>query len=397
MNPATREPDRRDDVGLLVLDASGARTDSLSKLPQMLHPGDVVVVNDAATFPGSLALRTGSGEAVEIRLIEERPGRFLSIALGSGDWRTDTDERPPPPPLAPGDRLYANNREVAEVVAIDPRSARLLELSLGRDPWSLIYRIGRPIQYSYLESDLELWSIQTSFASRPLAAEMPSAGRPLSWSVIAEFRARDIEVVALTHAAGLSATGDPALDALLPFPERYHIPAITAAAVNGARGDVIAIGTTVARALESSARASKTGLVLPGPGLATLRIDADTPLYVTDAILTGLHDVGASHRTLLEAFADLGDLDRAWTVAARAGFRSHELGDVALVRNRRRQKLTDLGLDGRGSSESDVVVTAIGDHLNTERQPGGRESDRNLGRRGLEDVEQSGHYRLQWG
>jgi S-adenosylmethionine:tRNA ribosyltransferase-isomerase len=335
VRPASRAADRREGVGLLVVDESGAVTlDRFESLPRHLGPGDVVVVNDAATFPGSLSLRTAAGEPIELRLIEERAGRFFSLAFGAGDWRTDTLERPAPPPLSPGDPLFADGERVAEIVAIDPRSPRLVEVRLGpgdlHDPWSVIYRLGRPIQYSYLESDLELWSVQTAYASRPIAAEMPSAGRPLSWSIIAALRGRGVEVVALTHAAGISSTGDRQLDALLPFPERYHIRASTAAAVNRARGRVVAVGTTVVRALESAARILP-GSVVPGPGLATLTIDAATELRAVDAIVTGLHDAGASHWRLLEAFADPDDLDAAWTRAAAAGFRAHELGDVALI------------------------------------------------------------------
>jgi S-adenosylmethionine:tRNA ribosyltransferase-isomerase len=224
------------------------------------------------------------------------------------------------------------------VISIDRRSPRLVEVRLGADPWALIYRLGKPIQYSYLADDLELWSVQTGYGSRPIAAEMPSAGRPLSFALLAALRRRGVEVVALTHAAGISSTGDPIVDALLPMPERYHIPSTTAAAVNRAAGRVVAVGTTVVRALESAARIKPGGAVVPGPGLATLVIDDRTDLRVVDAILTGLHDRGASHWRLLGAFAAPGDLDAAWSEAASAGFRAHELGDVALVTRRPRRE-----------------------------------------------------------
>lgn len=334
MIAASRAPDRRDQVGLVIVDSDvgASRLDRAGALPALLDPGDVVVVNDAATFPGSLSLVTGGGAPVELRLLEERPGRFLAIAFGAGDWRTDTEARPPPPPLAHGDWLLdpKTRRLVAAVVEIDRRSPRLLEVRFAGEPWELIYRLGRPIQYSYLESDLELWSVQTSYASRPVAAEMPSAGRPLSWTLIAALRRRGVEVVSLTHAAGISSTGDRQLDALLPLPERYQVPAATAAAVDRSRGRVVAVGTTVVRALESAARAGE-GRVLPGPGLATMRIEPDMPLAAVDTIVTGLHDAGVSHWRLLEAFARGDDLERAWAEAARAGFRAHELGDIAVI------------------------------------------------------------------
>src|SRR6185503_15959730 len=106
---------------------------------------------------------------------------------------------------------------------------------------------GRPVQYSYLEGPLELWHVQTLYAGRPWAAEQPSAGRPLTASVLRALEESGVRLAALTHAAGISSTGDAALDALLPLPERYEIPAATVAAIARARaggGRVIAIGTT---------------------------------------------------------------------------------------------------------------------------------------------------------
>ena len=159
MKPARRAPERRDAVGLVVLDSLSGASElaSFSELAGLLDAGDLVVINDAATFPGSIAARTAAGDPVELRIVEERAGgAFLAVAFGAGDWRTPTESRPPPPPLAAGDRLEAGGRALAEVTAIDPRSPRLLELRFAGDPWAAIYGLGRPIQYSYLAGDLDL-------------------------------------------------------------------------------------------------------------------------------------------------------------------------------------------------------------------------------------------------
>lgn len=333
MRPARREPPARDQVSLVLVDAAtgASRRLPFAALARLLDPGDLVVVNDAATFPGSLSLATAGGEAVELRLIEERPGRrFLAVAFGAGDWRQRTEDRPPPPTLEPGDALLSAGEEVVRVASLDARSPRLLEVRFAGEPWEAIYRLGRPIQYSHLEDEQPLWSVQTAYASRPVAAEMPSAGRPLSHRVVAALRRRGVALARLTHAAGISSTGDAGLDALLPLPERYHIPAETAAAVAATRGRVVAVGTTVVRALESAA--CRGGGVRPGPGLATLVIGPETRLRVVDALLTGLHEPGASHHRLLQAFAPLPLVESAWAEAAAAGLRGHELGDLALVR-----------------------------------------------------------------
>jgi S-adenosylmethionine:tRNA ribosyltransferase-isomerase len=199
--------------------------------------------------------------------------------------------------------------------------------------WSALYRHGRPVQYSYAERPLELWDVQTAYAARPWAAEPPSAGRPLTWGLLAALHAAGVRTATLTHAAGLSSTGDPRLDAQLPFPERYEVPAETAAAARRARalgGRVIAVGTTVVRALESAVAAD--GAVRAASGVTDLKIDASHRRRVVDGILTGLHEPGSSHFALLTAFAPPETFESAFRCAEEAGYLAHEFGDAMLVR-----------------------------------------------------------------
>jgi S-adenosylmethionine:tRNA ribosyltransferase-isomerase len=156
---------------------------------------------------------------------------------------------------------------------------------------------------------------------------MPSAGRALTWEILLGLRRAGIAVAALTHAAGLSSTGVDALDRALPWPERYEIPARTAQALAATRqrgGRVIAIGTSVVRALEASDGE-------PGPGVATLRIAPTYRPRIVDGLVSGLHAPGESHFELLGAFAPRAQLVRALEQAAEAGMSSHELGDACLV------------------------------------------------------------------
>jgi S-adenosylmethionine:tRNA ribosyltransferase-isomerase len=160
--------------------------------------------------------------------------------------------------------------------------------------------------------------------------EMPSAGRPLSWHILAALRRRGVELAWLTHAAGLSATGDAALDAALPLPEIYDIPAGTAAAVQRARAEerrVIAVGTTVVRALEGAAQSGQWA----GAGTTDLVLDERSILRVVDGILTGIHAPGESHYKLLGAFAPTALLDATWRHARARGYLPHELGDLCLI------------------------------------------------------------------
>jgi S-adenosylmethionine:tRNA ribosyltransferase-isomerase len=199
--------------------------------------------------------------------------------------------------------------------------------------WAGIYAYGRPVQYAYLKDDLALWSVQTMYASRPWAMEMPSAGRPLNWSTILELKRRGIGIASLTHAAGLSSVGHEELDDRLPLTEQFEIPQETADAIEKARREnrrVIAVGTTVVRALEGSAR-DWDGRILPGRGETDLIIDRSFRPAFVKGILTGVHDPSQSHFRLLHAFASEATLRRAWRHASESGYLCHEFGDLCLI------------------------------------------------------------------
>jgi S-adenosylmethionine:tRNA ribosyltransferase-isomerase len=331
---------REDALGerLLAIDpgAGTLRDLHLRDLPGLLRPADLLVLNDAATLPGSLSGRSEQGDPLEARLLAELPsGAFRAVLFGAGDWRVPTEHRPPPPPIPQGTRISFGELDAA-VESVSPISPRLVELRFdqrGDALWTRLYRAGRPVQYSYARGPLEMWHVQVAYASRPWAAEMPSAGRPLRWELLLLLRAGGVRLASVTHAAGLSSTGDPKLDAALPMPERFEVPAATVTAVQRARsegGRVIAVGTSVTRALEGaaeqnggclSAGAGETGLVL-GPGYRP---------RVVDGLLTGVHEPSASHYALLRAFAPGDLLARASQHAEQAGYLSHEFGDSWLM------------------------------------------------------------------
>src|SRR5262249_18014801 len=195
-------------------------------------------------------------------------------------------------------------------------SPRLVDLGFDREGanlWHLLYQRGRPIQYSYVKDTLPLWHLQTAYGARPWAVEPPSAGLPLTWELLGELRKEGVALASITHPAGLSSIGDAAADALFPLPERYDIPNATIEAIEEARrenGRVIAVGTSVVRALEGSA-AQHGGEAKAGAGITGLRIDRSVPLRVVDGLLTGLHEPGTSHFALLTAFASEDFLKKA--------------------------------------------------------------------------------------
>jgi S-adenosylmethionine:tRNA ribosyltransferase-isomerase len=326
--PLATDEVSRHAVRLLAIDptSDGLQLRPFAELPQLLRSGDLVVVNDAATLPGSLRGVTAEGDQLELRLSGPIDGRRLEgVLLGAGDWRMRTEDRPEPPRVRAGARLTFGTLQTYVQSATGRRVT--LEVDDAEQLWQALYASGAPVQYAYRSAPMPLHAVQTSYAARPWAAEMPSAGRPLTWNVILALKRAGIHIATLTHAAGLSSTGDDALDRAMPWPERYEIPGRTSEAITRARsqgGRVIAIGTTVVRALEASGGAV-------GHGVATLRLSAGYRPNVVDGLVSGLHVAGESHYDLLRAFASHARLQRALALATDRGLSSHELGDACMI------------------------------------------------------------------
>ena len=182
---------------------------------------------------------------------------FTAVVFGAGDFRTPTEHRPHPPVLQAGDALQLGPlRAVVLRVVKHPRLVDVCFQNPVAEIWEGLSRYGRPIQYAYLPEPIAIWDTWTRIASQPVAFESPSAGFILDWTMIRSLRSRGARFATVTHAAGISSTGDLELDQLLPFDEPYNIPLQTATLIDACRrlgGRVIAIGTTVVRALEHAA------------------------------------------------------------------------------------------------------------------------------------------------
>ena len=350
MKAASLPMQRAPNAKLLVIDSAGRLLHAPRRqLAQFLCTGDVLIANDAATLPASLTgIHLRSGAPIEVRLAGRRSlalddvREFSAIVFGAGDHRTRTEARAAPPPLRVGDGLALGGlRGHVERFLGHPR---LVTLSLEGTPdaiWAGIARHGRPIQYAHMSQPLALWDVWTRVAALPVAFEPPSAGFVLDWQLLRTLRSRGVAFATLTHAAGISSTGDPVLDARLPLAEPYHVPESTAAAIaqTQARGGrVVALGTSVARALEHSA--SVHAAVLAGAGVADQRLGAGTCLQVVDALISGTHEPGTSHYELLRAFASDTLLQRADAALLQHGYRTHEFGDSVLVEKQRGTAVT---------------------------------------------------------
>lgn len=334
---------RRDRVRLLVVDrATGAvGHHRFDELPWLLEPGDLLVVNDSRTLPASLLGHTGPGTPVEVRLAGRDPDgdRWAALPLGAPADGSDpalvaTDARPSPP-LAAGERLRFGPGLAATVLGPHEEVRPLVWLrfdATGPALLDALHRAGRPVRYAYVPRPWGLHHYQTLFAATPGSVEMASAARPFTVQTLQDLRRRGIGLVSVSLHAGLSTYGDRAADREFVPAERYRVPTSAAQAINRCRagdGRVIAVGTTVVRALETAAL---DGKVAAASGVTRLRITPGRRLEVVDGLLTGFHEPEASHLDMLGAFVAPETLRAAYDTALRSGYLWHEFGDVCLLR-----------------------------------------------------------------
>jgi S-adenosylmethionine:tRNA ribosyltransferase-isomerase len=326
---------RRDDVRMLVAHRSGGRLEHarFRDLPRYLQGGDLLVINTSATLPAALPAERTSGERVELHLSTAVPQR----APADGPLRYVVELRGNRAPLGDGkagETLSLPGGGRAELLSPYLGGERLwvAELRLPNELIEYLSLHGRPISYPYLRGRRPLADYQTAFAIHPGSAEMPSAGRPFTPELVTELVARGVAIAPITLHTGVSSLelGER------PYPEWYRVPAATARLVNATHrwaGRVIAVGTTVVRALESAADAD--GLVAEREGWTQHVVSPTTAVRAVDGLITGWHDPGAPHLDLLEAIGGAYLICRCYQAAAEHGYLWHEFGDVSLILSER--------------------------------------------------------------
>jgi S-adenosylmethionine:tRNA-ribosyltransferase-isomerase (queuine synthetase) len=317
----------RDGVRLLVSRTSSGEISHhrFRKLPGLLLPGDLLVVNTSETLPAQVRVSAGlavhfssprpdGSWLVELRQLKDK----ISIPNGRG---------------FPGQSLLLPGGAVLTLE--DHETSRLWRARLSVAVVPYLLRHGVPIRYSYVPRDWPLTAYQTVFAREPGSAEMPSASRPFSLPVVAELVSRGVLIAPLTLHCGVSSLeGEED-----PYPEPYDVPPATADLVNHVRargGRVIAGGTTVVRALETAALRSEgmgrsDGLVAASAGWTSHVVTPETGVHAVDGLLTGLHEPRSSHLRMLTAFAGPELLGRCYQAAIDSSYLWHEFGDVHLL------------------------------------------------------------------
>jgi S-adenosylmethionine:tRNA ribosyltransferase-isomerase len=323
---ADAPPERRDDVRLLVAARDRLEHTTFAALADFLQPGDLVVVNTSATLPAAVDGSRPDGRPVTVH---------FATALDDGGWVVEV--RPRHDAIGAVDDLRSGepiDLPVGVTLSVQvphpPGQHRLWRAHVSVEGGVLAYldRVGRPIRYGYVHGEFALPAYQTVFARDPGSAEMPSAGRPFTADLVTDLVTRGIGIAPVLLHTGVSSqeAGEP------PQPERFAVPEVTARQVNMTRAwgnRVVAVGTTVTRALESAADSG--GVVRARSGWTDLVLGPARRARVVGGLITGWHAPGASHLQLLEAVAGPALVEHAYAAALDHDYRWHEFGDSCLL------------------------------------------------------------------
>src|SRR5438876_4954777 len=333
--PPERRGIRRDQVRLLVIERATGKIEHtrFDKIDSYLRQKDLLVFNSSRTLPASLRgceCSAAHGPCMEVRLAEHLPDdSWLALLLcEQGD--------PFGCGLREGMQIEFAEGLTAAVLARDANIPRLWKLRFsisGTELVDLIYRLGKPIRYEYVSAPWDLDYYQTVYAKEPGSVEMPSAGRAFTWKLLFALRQQGIDFAHLVLHTGLSSYLDDELDRTHPASEEeYFLSQMAADKIDRARqraGRVIAVGTTVVRALESIAL--ENGKIKSAHAYTRLQIGSDHELKMVDALLTGLHEPEVSHLDLLTAFLPAPRIKAGYSEAIREGYLWHEFGDLNLI------------------------------------------------------------------
>jgi S-adenosylmethionine:tRNA ribosyltransferase-isomerase len=323
----------RDDVRLLTSWRSDGRLHHgrMADLLDVLEPGDLLVVNTSATLPASVRGVVADGLPVEVHFSTRAMDGLETVELRRTGGSASTpwlDARPGTVALLPGGARVELLAPAAGAVPGSPVRLWLAAVDMPAPLVSYLASYGRPIRYGYVDRDWGIGAYQTVFAREPGSAEMPSAARPFTTQLVTALVSAGVTFSPVVLHCGVSSpeAHEP------PSAEWYRVPAPTARQVELARasgGRVVAVGTTVVRALETVT--DDAGRVHPGQGWTETVITPDRGVRAVDGMITGWHEPRASHLSMLAAVAGLDLLAGSYAAALEEGYRWHEFGDLHLI------------------------------------------------------------------
>ena len=317
----------RDSVRMLVAyvgDGSLVHS-TFTLLPTFLDEGDLVVVNTSGTIPAAVDAVGEDGTPLVVHLstqLDEH--RWVVEPRRPAGHATERFAGAPPRRLV----LAGGGSMVLESPYGSEGRLFTAELTVPGRTLSWLAVHGRPIHYGYVERPWPLSMYQNVYVTEPGSAEMPSAGRPFTAEMVTRLVAKGVGVSPVVLHTGVASLESDEL----PYPERLRVSAATAARVNATRlagGRVIAVGTTVVRALESAV--GPDGRLRAVDGWTDLVVTPERGVRAVDGLLTGWHEPASSHLLMLEAVAGRPVLETSYAASLEAGYRWHEFGDVHLL------------------------------------------------------------------
>jgi S-adenosylmethionine:tRNA ribosyltransferase-isomerase len=325
--PAEVRAGARDAVRLLVSHGRDEPLDTtFTRLPEHLREGDLLVVNTSMTVPAAVTGRFPDGTTVLVHLSTEVPGGAWLVELRQPDLPASRPYAADPP----ANVVALPHGGLVTLLARQPGSQRLwlAHVDLPGGVLAYLEANGAPVRYRHVPEAWPLTAYQTVYGVEPGSAEMPSAGRAFTPELLTALVARGVVVTPLVLHTGVSSPEghEP------PFPEWYRVPRTTAARVNATHADggrVLAIGTTVVRALETVT--DDRGTSHPGEGWTDVVITPERGVRTVDGLLTGWHEPRASHLMMLDAVGGREALSLAYDAALDLGYLWHEFGDLHLL------------------------------------------------------------------
>jgi S-adenosylmethionine:tRNA ribosyltransferase-isomerase len=301
---------------------------------RFLAPGDVLIINNSGTMNAALPAVRADGTPLELHLSTRLPADLWSVELRrpSGKATEPFYEAVPGETLAlPAGGTVTLHTAYNPCQRQKPDSNVRLWLATLQLPDPLgdyLNKHGYPIRYKYVNEQWPLHYYQTVFATETGSAEMPSAARAFTPELVTQLVAQGVQIAPITLHTGVASLEDHEP----PYEEFYRVPAGTARLINSARvagQRIIAVGTTVIRALETAV--DENNLIHPGEGWTSIIITSQRGIRAVDGLLTGFHEPLATHLAMLEALAGRRHLELAYHQALELEYLWHEFGDLHLL------------------------------------------------------------------